>query len=159
MLAPQRVGTPPPPSTHPRPARADPLAASPIISNRIVCNFVLLLFILYFVFYIHRAVNYDKTFYTQTCTEKWIQFFRFSFFSLGTRCSFQPGQDRSSEQQVLETILPMARLGTGVKLTDGRTAALLGEYPKMWNVPAGQAGGTGGVGGNAVSESGAAEGY
>ena len=32
-----------------------------------------------------------------------------------------------AEQEVVETILPLARLGSSITLTDGRTSALLGE--------------------------------
>lgn len=36
-------------------------------------------------------------------------------------------QDLEAEQEVVETILPLARLGSSITLTDGRTSALLGE--------------------------------
>lgn len=36
-------------------------------------------------------------------------------------------QDLETEQEVVQTILPYARLGSGITLTDGRSSALLGE--------------------------------
>ncbi|CAN0007223.1 unnamed protein product [Pylaiella littoralis] len=41
--------------------------------------------------------------------------------------SYLQAQDREAEQEVVETILPLARLGSGITLRDGRTSALLGE--------------------------------
>ena len=40
-------------------------------------------------------------------------------------------QDLEAEQEILETILPLARLGSSVTLVDGRTSALLGEFPTV----------------------------
>ncbi|CAB1119197.1 unnamed protein product [Ectocarpus sp. CCAP 1310/34] len=41
--------------------------------------------------------------------------------------AYLQAQDREAEQEVVETILPLARLGSAITLTDGRTSALLGE--------------------------------
>lgn len=40
---------------------------------------------------------------------------------------YYKNQDLEAEQEVVETILPLARLGSSITLTDGRTSALLGE--------------------------------
>ena len=42
-------------------------------------------------------------------------------------CVYRIYQDLEAEQEVVETILPLARLGSSITLTDGRTSALLGE--------------------------------
>ncbi|CAM9657609.1 unnamed protein product, partial [Ectocarpus sp. 13 AM-2016] len=41
--------------------------------------------------------------------------------------AYLQAQDLEAEQEVVETILPLARLGSAITLTDGRTSALLGE--------------------------------
>ncbi|KAG5189437.1 hypothetical protein JKP88DRAFT_353078 [Tribonema minus] len=46
-------------------------------------------------------------------------------------------QEAEAEQEIVETILPLSRMGAGLLLTTGETGALVGDYPHPHGTPSG----------------------